>query len=84
MTEPFQPALMSVADAQRYLGGVSRTQLYVSYLPRLETVKLGSRRMITTASLDALIAAAMQEQAEAEAKREQARARHVKRYGVAA
>jgi hypothetical protein len=66
MTE-FKPALCSIQDAMRYLGGISRTQLYVSYLPRLETVKLGNRRMVTVASLDKLIADHMQEQRETEA-----------------
>jgi hypothetical protein len=63
--EQLKPALVSIADAQRYLGGVSRTQLYVAYLPRLETVKLGNRRMVTMASLDRLIADCLQEQGRA-------------------
>jgi hypothetical protein len=76
-----KPALMSVQAAMRYLGDVSRTQLYVSLMPQLETVKIGNRRMITTASLDALIATAMQRQTEAETKREEAKARYAKRHG---
>jgi hypothetical protein len=80
MTE-FKPALMSVQAAMRYLGDVSRTKLYVSLMPQLESVKIGKRRMIFRASLDALIAAAMEEQATAEAKLEEVKARYAKRHG---
>jgi hypothetical protein len=76
-----KPALLSVRDAMRYLGGIPRTTLYVSLMPQLETVKIGKRRMISVASLDRLIAAARQEQLEADAKREEAKARYAKRHG---
>jgi hypothetical protein len=48
--------LRSIPAAQIYLGGISRAGLY-ALLPRLESVKLGGRRMILRASLDAFIAA---------------------------
>jgi hypothetical protein len=46
--------LRSIPAAQIYLGGISRAGLY-SILPRLDTVKIGGRRMILRASLDAFI-----------------------------
>jgi hypothetical protein len=63
----------------RYLGGVSRTQLYVSLMPQLESVKIGKRRFVTVASLDRVIADCRQREQGSEAKREQAKARHAKR-----
>jgi hypothetical protein len=49
------PALASVPEACKYLGGLSRAALY-EILDRLEKVKIGSRTFITVRSLDKLIA----------------------------
>jgi len=50
------PILMSVADANAYLGGnlggISHTHFYVVIMPHLQTVKIGRRRMIFIASID--------------------------------
>jgi len=51
-----KPALASIRDGCRYLGGISRAKLYADVLPLLETVKLGNRRLIVIASLDRFIA----------------------------
>jgi len=61
MTERLQ--LLSIEEARRELGGISRTTLYVTVLPKLEelaqdrdgkgaTVKLGRRRLILRQYLD--------------------------------
>lgn len=52
-----KPALASVNDACKYLGGVSRAKFYTDLLPKLESVLLGGRRMVTVRSMDALITA---------------------------
>jgi hypothetical protein len=52
---PLKPALASIKASCEYMGGVSRSKFYADLLPRLETVKLGSRTFITIASLDRLI-----------------------------
>jgi hypothetical protein len=52
-----KPALASVTDACRYLGGISRAKFYLDIMPKLETIKLGGRRLIVIASIDRLIAA---------------------------
>lgn len=51
-----KPALISIPDACRYLGGVSRAKLYADLLPQLETVHIGKRHFVLVASLDRLIA----------------------------
>ena len=51
-----QPALASIPEAGRYLGGLSRSRLY-ELLPHLEVVKFGARTLVTIGSLDRLIAA---------------------------
>jgi hypothetical protein len=53
----FKPALISIPDALYYLGSLSRSKFYVDVLPLVDTVKIGRRNFITTASLDRLIAA---------------------------
>ena len=50
-----KPALASVADACAYLGGISRAKFYLDVLPKLDTIKLGGRRLILVASLDKFI-----------------------------
>jgi hypothetical protein len=52
---PLKPALSSINDACRYMGGVSRAKFYADLLPRLETVKLGGRNLVVVASMDRLI-----------------------------
>ena len=50
------PVLISVTEARRQLGNVSRTTLYALIARRhLKTIKLGARRMILSASLEALV-----------------------------
>jgi hypothetical protein len=50
-----KPALASITESCRYLGGVSRSKFYADILPQLETVKLGNRNFVVLASLDRLI-----------------------------
>jgi hypothetical protein len=50
-----RPALASIPNACRYLGGVSRAKFYQNILTELESVKLGGRRFVTVASLDQFI-----------------------------
>jgi hypothetical protein len=50
-----RPALASIPDACRYVGGLSRARLY-ELMPQLDVVKIGARTFITVASLDRLIA----------------------------
>jgi len=54
-----RPALASIPDACRYLGGLSRARLY-ELMPQLDVIKIGSRTFITVASLDRLISASTQ------------------------
>jgi hypothetical protein len=42
------------------MGGVSRAKFYADILPKLETVKLGSRNFVLVSSMDRLIAASRQ------------------------
>jgi hypothetical protein len=51
-----QPALASIPDACRYLGGLSRAKFYRDILLHLETVHLGTRHFVVVASLDRFIA----------------------------
>jgi hypothetical protein len=54
-TEALKPALADISTACDYLGGISRSLLYRDYLPKLETVQLGGRRLVVVASMDRLI-----------------------------
>lgn len=56
MLNEVQPVVLSVTDACRYLGGLSRTVLY-RQKENIEWVKLGGRAFVTVASLDRFIAA---------------------------
>jgi len=56
-TQPLRPALASIPDACRYLGGISRAALYKDYIAQLETVHLGTRCFVVVASMDRLIEA---------------------------
>ena len=51
-----QPALASIPEACRYLGGLSRSRLY-ELIPHLDVVKIGARTFVSIESLDRLIAA---------------------------
>jgi hypothetical protein len=51
-----QPALASIPDACRYLGGLSRAKFYADILPMLETVHLGTRHFVVVTSLERFIA----------------------------
>jgi hypothetical protein len=51
-----KPALVSIADACRYLGDISRAKLYADLLPHLDTVHIGSRHFVVVKSMDRLIA----------------------------
>lgn len=50
-----KPALASIGDACKYLGGISRAKFYADILPLLDKVKLGNRNLVVVASLDRLI-----------------------------
>ena len=54
---PMRPALASIKAACEYMGGISRAKFYADVLPRLETVKLGSRNLVIVESMDRLIEA---------------------------
>jgi hypothetical protein len=56
VVDPLRPALASIPEACRYLGGLSRSRLY-ELLPNLDVVKFGARTLVTIGSLDRLIAA---------------------------
>jgi hypothetical protein len=49
-----RPALVSIPEACRYLGELSRSRLY-ELMPQLEVVRIGARTFLTVASLDRLI-----------------------------
>jgi hypothetical protein len=55
-TAPLKPALVSIRDACKYMGGVSRAKFYSDVLPQLETVHLGTRHFVVVASMDRFIA----------------------------
>lgn len=50
-----KPALISINDGCKYLGGISRAKFYSDILPQVESVLLDKRRFITVSSLDRLI-----------------------------
>jgi hypothetical protein len=50
-----KPALMSIPDAVRYCGGLGRSTFYKDILPRLKTVRVGTRRLVVVESMDRLI-----------------------------
>jgi hypothetical protein len=56
-TDTLNPALASIPNACRYMGGVSRAKFYSDILPALETVHIGTRHFVVVASMDSLIAA---------------------------
>jgi hypothetical protein len=56
---PLKPALASVTSSLKYLGEPSRAKFYADILPKLESIKIGGRRMIVVASMDRLIAAGL-------------------------
>jgi hypothetical protein len=45
-----QPALASIPEACRYLGGLSRSRLY-ELIPHLDVVKFGARTFVSIESL---------------------------------
>jgi hypothetical protein len=51
-----KPALASIPDACKYMGGVSRAKFYADLLPHLNTVHIGSRHFVVVKSMDRLIA----------------------------
>lgn len=64
MARPLQSALISIEDACRFLGGVSRSNFYAKILPQLDTLgtagcpatlKIGRRRMIRRSVLEAFL-----------------------------
>jgi hypothetical protein len=57
MSEILNGPLLDVADAQTYLGGISRSQLYELRAAGLvKFVKIGRRSFVPRASLDAYVA----------------------------
>lgn len=54
---PLRPAVVSISDARRYLGNISRSKFYADVLPQLDVVKIGSRTLPTVESLERLVAA---------------------------
>jgi hypothetical protein len=61
-TVPLRPAFVSIRVARQYLGDIGRSTFYERYLPRLESVRLGGRHMVTVESLDRLTEALRREQ----------------------
>ena len=59
ITEPLKPALASIPNSCKYLGGISRAKFYADILPMLETVHYGARHLVVVASMDRLIASRM-------------------------
>jgi hypothetical protein len=49
------PALVSIPDAAKYMGGIGRSKFYTGVLPLLQTVNFGARRFVVVSSMDALI-----------------------------
>ena len=49
-----RPALIGIGEAADYLG-IARSTFYARFLPDLETVRIGKRRMVVMESLDELI-----------------------------
>jgi hypothetical protein len=58
-----KPALMSINDACRYMGGISRAKFYADILPVLKSLHLDKRHMIVVASMDRLIESRLKEKA---------------------
>jgi hypothetical protein len=54
--QPLKPALASIRDACKYLGGLSRAKFYADILPKLESVHFGTRRFVVISSMDRFIA----------------------------
>lgn len=54
-TGALKPALVSIPDACKYMGGVSRAKFYADLLPHLDTVHIGSRHFVVVKSMDRLI-----------------------------
>jgi hypothetical protein len=54
-TGALKPALASIPDACKYMGGVSRAKFYIDVLPLLETIHVGTRHFVVVASIDRLI-----------------------------
>jgi hypothetical protein len=54
--DALKPALVSIPNACKYMGNVSRAKFYSGVLPQLETVYVGTRRFVVVASMDRLIA----------------------------
>ena len=52
-----KPALASINEARRYMGGPSRAKFYADILPLLESIYFGKRHFILVASMDKEIAA---------------------------
>lgn len=66
MTDPRSPLLLSMDEAAACLGGISRATLKIMLANKvIPSVKVGRRRMITRAALEAYVAALEQEQAAA-------------------
>jgi len=55
--QPLKPRLVSIPNACRYMGDVSRAKFYADILPHLETVHFGTRHFIVVQSMDRFIAA---------------------------
>jgi hypothetical protein len=49
-----RPALISIGDAAEHIG-VARSTFYKDFLPVIESVRLGKRRLVVMESLDQLI-----------------------------
>ena len=49
-----RPALIPISDGADYIG-VARSTFYARFLPHLETVRIGRRRMVVLESLDQLV-----------------------------
>ncbi|MER3388543.1 MAG: helix-turn-helix domain-containing protein [Microcella sp.] len=57
MTTTTASPLLSIAEGQAYLGGVSRSQLYeLKKSDRIRFVKIGRRAFVTRTSLDEYVA----------------------------
>jgi hypothetical protein len=50
-----RPALISISEAADHIG-VARSTFYKDFLPDLETVRIGKRRLVVMESLDRLVA----------------------------
>jgi hypothetical protein len=50
-----KPAAVSVDDACKYLGGISRAFFYRDYFDKVEIAQLGTRTVVLVDSLDRLL-----------------------------